>query len=86
MKPDHVFRLKPLGPIVRISFGLIALLVSLLLLADLFINVAPGRDDETQRIRKRVAENLAMQIVALVEVDDMALLGKTVQRVLARDA
>jgi diguanylate cyclase (GGDEF)-like protein/PAS domain S-box-containing protein len=86
VKPDNVLRFKPLGPIFRISFGLMALLVSLVLLADLLINVTPSRDEETQRMRKRVAENLAMQIVSLVEVNDMALLGKTVQRVLARDA
>ena len=75
-----------LGPIVRISFGLVALLVSLLMLADLVFGLLPDRDDALRRTRQRVAENLSVQIIALLESGNDKLLASTLQQVLARDA
>jgi diguanylate cyclase (GGDEF)-like protein len=73
------------GPIARLSLGLVALLVSLALVADMLLGVVPGRGDTERRIRQRVAETLALQITALVEAGDTALLGRTLQQVMARD-
>jgi diguanylate cyclase (GGDEF)-like protein len=74
------------GPIARISLGLVALLVSLVLLADMLLGVVPGHGEKQREVRQRVAENLAMQFTALLEVGDTATLGKTIRQVLARDA
>ena len=75
-----------IGPIARISLGLVALLVSLVLAADLLLGVVPGQAEQKQAVRQRIAENLALQITALLEVGDTATLGKTIRQVLARDA
>jgi diguanylate cyclase (GGDEF)-like protein/PAS domain S-box-containing protein len=75
-----------IGPIARLSLGLVALLVSLVLLADMLLGVVPGRGETERRVRQRVAENLALQITSLLEVGDTNTLGKTIQQVLARDA
>lgn len=75
-----------LGPIARLSLGLMALLVSLVLLADMALGVVPGRGETERQVRQRVAENLALQLTSLLEAGDSALLGKTVQQVLTRDA
>jgi diguanylate cyclase (GGDEF)-like protein/PAS domain S-box-containing protein len=74
-----------IGPIARLSLGLVALLVSLVLVADMLLGVVPGRGETERRVRQRVAENLAMQITPLLEAGDTATLGKTIQQVLARD-
>lgn len=74
------------GPIARLSLGLVALIVSLALVADMLLGVVPARGDAERRMRQRVAETLALQITALVEAGDTALLGRTLQQVLARDA
>jgi diguanylate cyclase (GGDEF)-like protein len=75
-----------IGPIARISLGLVALLVSLVLLADMLLDVVPGRAERQREARQRVTENLAMQFTALLEAGDTATLGKTIQQVLTRDA
>jgi diguanylate cyclase (GGDEF)-like protein len=74
-----------IGPIARVSLGLVALLVCLVLVADLLIGAVPGRGETERRVRQRVSESLALQIAALLEAGDTATLGKTVQQVLARD-
>ena len=74
-----------IGPIARVSLGLVALLVSLVLVADLLIGAVPGRGETERRVRQRVTESLALQIAALLEAGDTATLGKTIQQVLARD-
>ena len=73
------------GPIARLSLGLVAMIVSLALVADMLLGAVPARGDTERRIRQRVAETLALQITALIEAGDTALLGRTLQQVLARD-
>ncbi len=75
-----------IGPIARISLGLVALLISLVLVADMLLGVVPGRAERQREVRQRVTENLAMQFTSLLEAGDTATLGKTIQQVLARDA
>ncbi len=73
------------GPIARISLGLVAMIVSLVLLADMLLGVVPGRAERQREVRQRVTENLATQITALLEAGDTATLGKTLRQVLERD-
>ena len=51
-----------IGPIARISAGLTALLISMALLVDMLLGVVPSQGDADHRVRKRVAENLALQL------------------------
>jgi diguanylate cyclase (GGDEF)-like protein/PAS domain S-box-containing protein len=74
------------GPIARLSFGIVTLLVSLVLLADLLLGVVPPQGEADRRVRQRIAESLAAQITPLLESGDSTTLGKTIQRVLHRDA
>jgi diguanylate cyclase (GGDEF)-like protein/PAS domain S-box-containing protein len=73
------------NPIARLAFGLVALMVSLVLLGDMLIGVLPGRDQVEREVRKRSTETLAVQITTLMERDDSGTLGRTLQTVLARD-
>jgi diguanylate cyclase (GGDEF)-like protein/PAS domain S-box-containing protein len=74
------------GPIARLSFGIVALLVSLVLLADMLLGVVPAHGQSERLVRQRIAESLAAQITPLLEAGDSSTLGKTIQSVLARDA
>ena len=82
MKTAMGFRL---GPIARLTLGLMALLISLALLADVLLGVVPSHTDTQRRVRQRIAENLALQLTPLIEAGDTVALGKTIQLVLARD-
>lgn len=73
------------GPIARISSGLIALLLSLVLVADIVLGVVPSRAQAERHTRQRVAENLAVQITGLLQSGDEAMVGRTIQLVLNRD-
>jgi diguanylate cyclase (GGDEF)-like protein len=75
-----------LGPIGRVSAGLIGLLVSLVLVANFVLDAVPSRGLAERQARQRVAENLAIQITSLLEAGDEVMVGKTIQQVLARDA
>ena len=73
-----------LGPITRISFGLMALLISLVLVADILTGVVPSRTQMDRRTHERIAENLALQLTGLLQAGEDALAGKTIQDLLAR--
>jgi len=74
-----------LGPIARVSLGLISLLISLVLVADFVLDAVPSRSQAERQARQRVAANLAIQITSLLESGEEAMVGKTIQQVLARD-
>lgn len=74
-----------IGPITRISLGLVSILISLVLVADIVLGVAPGRAQGERQTRQRVAENLAIQIAGLLQAGDYAMVGKTMQLVINRD-
>jgi diguanylate cyclase (GGDEF)-like protein/PAS domain S-box-containing protein len=73
------------GPIARVAMGVVALLVSLALLADLLFGVVPSQANQQRQFRQRIAETMAVQITALLEVGDTATLSKTIAQVLARE-
>lgn len=84
--PRVLLRRRLGGPITRISLGLTALLITLLLLADLMLGVVPGQGQQERVLRKRVAENLAVQLTGLLQTGDHVAVGRTIQQVLARNA
>lgn len=75
-----------IGPVARVSFGLLALFVSLVLVADLGLGMIPQRADTQLEVRRRVAENIAAQAVVVLESGDTQLIGKSLQQALARNS
>lgn len=74
-----------LGPVARVSFGLLALFVSLVLVADMGLGLIPQRAETQLEIRRRVAENIAAQAVVVLETNDTQLMGKSLQQALTRN-
>jgi diguanylate cyclase (GGDEF)-like protein/PAS domain S-box-containing protein len=74
-----------LGPVARVSFGLLALFVSLVLIADMVLGLIPQRAETELQVRYRVADNVAAQTAVLLESNDAQLLGKSLQQVMARN-
>jgi diguanylate cyclase (GGDEF)-like protein/PAS domain S-box-containing protein len=74
-----------LGPVARVSLGLLALFVSLVLIADMALGLIPGRTEAELHTRYRVADNVAAQTAVLLESNDAQLLGKSLQQVLVRN-
>lgn len=74
-----------IGPIARLSMGLAALLITLVLVADMMLGVVPARGEIQRETRHRIAENLVIQFSALLEANNLGDLGKSIQQVLARD-
>lgn len=75
-----------IGPIARLSLGLVALMISLLVVADAFLGVTSGRVEAQRRAQERVAESLALQITSLLSRGDRATLEQIIQRTLAHDS
>lgn len=73
-----------LSPLLRLSLGLTALVVSLLLLLDM-AGLVPNRMDMVKEVRNRTSESLAVQAAALLQTGDMMVLGRTFEEVLERD-
>jgi diguanylate cyclase (GGDEF)-like protein len=77
--------LSRLSPVARLSFGLIALIGLLLMLAHLFLGVLPDQATLAQRNRQALSESLAVQLTSLVEKGDRDTLSRTLQTVTQRD-
>ncbi|MEO8409381.1 MAG: diguanylate cyclase [Propionivibrio sp.] len=78
------FRFK-FGAITRLSLGLTALSLMLLMVGDFLFGLSANDSLIVKQIRKRVAENVTAQVIVMIEHDDEVLLGKTFSRVLAQD-
>ena len=74
-----------LGPVARVSLGVIALVTSLVLIADMALGLVPHRAEREFEVRRRVAENVAAQTAVLLESNDPLLAGKSLQQVMARN-
>ncbi len=74
-----------IGPIARLSMGLVALMITLVLVADLTLGVLPSTQQGQRQQRQRVTETLAMQISPLLETADTRTLSHTLAQVLTRD-
>lgn len=71
-----------LGPIARLSLGLAALSLSLLMIGDFLFGLGANDALVVQQLRKRLTETVATQSIVLIEQDNEAALGKTLNRVL----
>jgi diguanylate cyclase (GGDEF)-like protein len=75
-----------LGPVSRISLGLVSLASCLLLLADLVLGVMPDEASIARQIRKKSSESLAVQLTALAQTESYEALRRTLHAVVTRDA
>lgn len=82
MKVRSFFKL---SAIARLSLGLIALVISLLLIADMVFGVIPDQQKIEREVRQRFAEALAVQLVALLQTGDDSVLANTLQEVAIRN-
>jgi diguanylate cyclase (GGDEF)-like protein len=74
-----------LGPVSRISLGLVSLASCLLLVADLILGVLPDEASVARQIRKKSTESLAVQLTALAQNEDFTTLRRTLHAVVTRD-
>ncbi len=74
-----------LGPVARVSLGVLALFVSLVLIADMVLGIIPPRTETELLARHRVAENVAAQTSVLLTSADQALLVRSLQQVMSRN-
>lgn len=79
-------RLPRLGPVSRISLGLVSLAAFLLLTADLLLGLVPDQSDIAKQVRKRSTEALAVQLAALVQAEHYDILRRTLHAVISRDS
>ena len=77
-------RLK-IGPVARISLGLVSLASCLLLTADLILGILPDEASVTRQVRKKSSESLAIQLTALAQSNDMETMRRTLHEVITRD-
>lgn len=77
--------LPSLNPITRIAIGLVALLLSLLMIVDMVFGLIPDRADFAREIRQQISEGLAIQSAALLQVGDIPTLQRTLGDVLTRN-
>lgn len=75
-----------LNPVARIALGLVALLMSLLMGADMVFGLIPDRSDTARQIRQQISESLAVQATALLQTGDVATLQSTLRAVLERNS
>lgn len=74
-----------IGPIARLSMGLVALLLTLMMFSDMLLGVMPSTEQRQHQLRQRVIETLAAQISPLLEAGDTSTLARTLTQVLASD-
>lgn len=74
-----------INPIARIAIGLVALLLSLLMVMDMVFGLLPDRADFAREIRQQISEGLAIQSAALLQVGDIPTLQRTLGDVLKRN-
>ena len=72
------------GPLLKMTFALVALCGALIMLADLLFGVVPDKAAQTRDLRRNVAEALAVQVATLLEADDRRSLQRTLDHVAAR--
>jgi diguanylate cyclase (GGDEF)-like protein/PAS domain S-box-containing protein len=74
-----------LGPVWRISIGLIAIVVTVLAALDLVLGLMPTPSQVAQKVRQEVSGALAVQIAAMVAAGDARLLDKTLAAIAERN-
>lgn len=74
-----------LSPVARISLGLVALLLSLLMVVDLVFGLIPDRAKLAREVRQQTSESLAVQAAVLLQAGDVTSLQHTLREVLERN-
>ncbi len=74
-----------LGPIARLSLGLMSLIVSLVLAFDLFFGVLPTRFDTQREVRNALAGALGVHAATLLEQGDRDAIERTFAKTLERE-
>ena len=74
-----------LKAIPRITSGLVALAMAVLLVFDLVLGIFPNEAEATQQIRKRLTNNLAIQVASLVQAQDLRSVDRTLRGLQSRD-
>lgn len=75
-----------LGPVARVSIGLVALAMSLFLALDFVLGLLPDDTRSLRQLRQKTSESLAVQVTALIQADVWKTLDRTLQEVLSRDS
>lgn len=78
-------RLPRLTPAARIALGLVALMVTLLLLVDLALKLVPDKADIQRAIRESTSERLAVQATSLIQAQAWPTLKRTLNESVVRD-
>lgn len=74
-----------LSPSLRITTGLVSLMVGLFLGLDLLFGLLPDSAKTTKEIREKVSMNLAVQLTSLIQTGDRATLRITLFDLVAHD-
>ncbi len=72
------------GPVARLSFGLVALIVSLVMALDLFFGLVPTRLESQRAVRSALAGALGVQAATLLEQGDRAAVESAFAKMLDR--
>ncbi len=73
-----------LSPLIRISFGLAMLTVSLLMVSE-FLGMVPNKNAAELESRKAIAESLAVQLSAAISNQELLTVEETLQSVVVRN-
>jgi len=74
------------SPTIRISIGLVALLVGWVMLVDMLVGVWPDQRAMIKELRERTSENLAIQSTMLLQAGDAAALKTALEEAVHRDS
>jgi diguanylate cyclase (GGDEF)-like protein len=74
-----------MGPVPRIALGLVILTACLLITADLVLGLIPDDASAAFTVRKRSAENLAVQLAPLAQRQDFDLIQRILQALNGRN-
>lgn len=74
-----------LGPALRTSIGLVALIVGWIMLMNMLIGIWPDEKEMLKELRQRTSENLTIQSALLLQSGDTTTLRKTLEEAVRRD-
>lgn len=78
------FSLRKLGPIGRISLGLVSQMVTIVLLISILFGVIPDRIETARQVRAVLSENISQQAASLLQSGDLARLEAMVRGAIDR--
>jgi len=59
------------GPIVRITFGVVSLILTLVLVADSLLDILPSEHKNQLEVRQKISNVVAYQVAVLVDADNL---------------